>query len=818
MAWIDSASADISVAKTNLFPIGGADPTKYIQATQDWNKLRTGALDIRDWIRGDVLNWYGFGNQAGDPAPASIASYIYATATDIKFKQGATLKNVFDDRGLGILEFISYTGGTLAPASKMWFRNNAGTPEYSYNGGAWTAFSGAIYSASLGVSLVGNDFRLNQAYSPTWTASHLFNAAAVGITENVDVAIKTTTAAALGAQQWSPGFSLSGNGWATGTSASMPVEYLHQLETYQGATVPSGGLAIKSRHNGGAWTKFYELFDSVNADQSMIRVTGRAKPVLQARQNATTTGNADVESFNDLTGFIRIRSFGSAANNASNLGGSAAAAANSNNLSASGRLDIFTTGADDVIIGTGGAPRTTWTGATGDITHSSNFTLSTTKTLSAGANTLVSGDKLQATQIAIAAQARGGMLKFNAGATALEQLLVGAAGTVLVGGTDPAYTATPTLTSLGLASGSAGAPALYHATGGDTNTGLYFPAADQVALVTGGSARILADSSTILMGLILTGLAGSAALPSYGFTGDPNSGLYSVGADQVGISAGGTLRFTVSTTALTSTLPVLAPAGTAGAPSLSFSGDADSGLYSSAADEMGAAIGGTQRFKFDANRFSGKFGSGSFPASYDGVSVGSSSSCAFHAISSSTTLFAGLNLENDSGSTLVALIWGSSAAGDGMTGVALANAAQIRTGQALQIHTTGSTNMTLGTHNLAQMTFIADAGVTMNTILCTGMFTSLAAANNLAPDLVGNSGFVTGNTQINLIANTGRPAGTILTLVFTGTPTIKHGTATSGANQMIRLSGSVDLVAANHTVLTLLNDGTQWQEIGRKAP
>ena len=46
------------------------------------------------------------------------------------------------------------------------------------------------------------------------------------------------------------------------------------------------------------------------------------------------------------------------------------------------------------------------------------------------------------------------------------------------------------------------------------------------------------------------------------------------------------------------------------------------------------------------------------------------------------------------------------------------------------------------------------------TALSGSQFTSLAAANNLAPDLLGDNGIVSGATQINLLSNTGRPAGT----------------------------------------------------------
>jgi len=224
----------------------------------------------------------------------------------------------------------------------------------------------------------------------------------------------------------------------------------------------------------------------------MLRVTGRALPVVQTQQNATTTGYSTIEAFNNLTNYVRIRAFGSAANNALNLGGSGAAAAASNNLSAQGRLDIFTVAGDDLILGTNTVARTTWAGATGNITHAANFTLATTKTLSAGANTLIGSiaDKLNAVHLAIASQAIGDLLVADA-ATTFARLPDVAIGSVLASGgvgALPAYTATPTLTSLGLASGTTGAPSLYHATGGDTNTGLSF-AADTIYNSVGGTDR-----------------------------------------------------------------------------------------------------------------------------------------------------------------------------------------------------------------------------------------------------------------------------------------------------------------------------------------
>jgi hypothetical protein len=97
----------------------------------------------------------------------------------------------------------------------------------------------------------------------------------------------------------------------------------------------------------------------------------------------------------------------------------------------------------------------------------------------------------------------------------------------------------------------------------------------------------------------------------------------------------------------------------------------------------------------------------------------------------------------------------------------------------------------------------------------------LTAANNLVPGLDGDKFEVTGATEIQLIANTGRQNGSQITLLFASTPTVKHNTATSGANITIQLAGSADFsaTAGDLLVLELLESGgTQmWRESTRSA-
>ena len=92
---------------------------------------------------------------------------------------------------------------------------------------------------------------------------------------------------------------------------------------------------------------------------------------------------------------------------------------------------------------------------------------------------------------------------------------------------------------------------------------------------------------------------GAAATPSITFTGDTNTGIYSPGADQVAISTNGTQRLTTDTAAVTSTLPIVHPLGAVGTPSITFTGDLNTGIYSPTADTLAFVEGGVEaRRKF----------------------------------------------------------------------------------------------------------------------------------------------------------------------------------------------------------------------------
>ena len=106
--------------------------------------------------------------------------------------------------------------------------------------------------------------------------------------------------------------------------------------------------------------------------------------------------------------------------------------------------------------------------------------------------------------------------------------------------------------------------------------------------------------------------AGSGSLANCGiaFDGDPNTGLYRAGADQVAVVTGGTARLSATTTALTAALPVDHPLGTAGAPTVTFTGDLNTGIYSPGADQVAISTNGTGRLFVSST---GNIGAGAAP-------------------------------------------------------------------------------------------------------------------------------------------------------------------------------------------------------------
>lgn len=94
---------------------------------------------------------------------------------------------------------------------------------------------------------------------------------------------------------------------------------------------------------------------------------------------------------------------------------------------------------------------------------------------------------------------------------------------------------------------------------------------------------------------------GSAGAPSYSFIGDANTGLFSSAADSMSFVTNGVARTIVNNNGTTVNSGVLTvPAGSVAAPSITFAGDTNTGIHRSAADTINIVTGGVSRFQADA--------------------------------------------------------------------------------------------------------------------------------------------------------------------------------------------------------------------------
>jgi hypothetical protein len=132
---------------------------------------------------------------------------------------------------------------------------------------------------------------------------------------------------------------------------------------------------------------------------------------------------------------------------------------------------------------------------------------------------------------------------------------------------------------------------------GDTNTGMFSSIADTLDLSTGGVSRIQITTTNLNSTLPLLVALSSATTPSYSFTGDPNTGMFSSAADTLDLSTGGSTKVQITTVSLNSGVPVLTTTGSTAAPGYSFSGDTDTGLWSSGANTINFSTSGTSRMQ-----------------------------------------------------------------------------------------------------------------------------------------------------------------------------------------------------------------------------
>lgn len=245
-------------------------------------------------------------------------------------------------------------------------------------------------------------------------------------------------------------------------------------------------------------------------------------------------------------------------------------------------------------LGSGTVPAARFPALTGEATTSAGA-VSVTLTNSAVIGKVLTGYTSGAGTVAATDSILGAIQKLNGNAANLQPLdaeltaISGLAANGLIARTSASTAAARTIT------GTAAEITVTNGDGVAGNPTLSLPAALTFTgkTVTGGTFA----SPALTTPTIGDGTAGA---PSLSFASETTTGLFRPSASVLGMAVAGTSRATLTATGMTVTGTVTptgsihAPNGTVGNPSLSFNNDQDSGLYHIGANNLGFALGGAK--------------------------------------------------------------------------------------------------------------------------------------------------------------------------------------------------------------------------------
>lgn len=152
--------------------------------------------------------------------------------------------------------------------------------------------------------------------------------------------------------------------------------------------------------------------------------------------------------------------------------------------------------------------------------------------------------------------------------------------------------------------GSAGSKAMVFDSGNtSSNAQVSSTANTNLNLATGGSTRlsvsssgssVTGDSST--SGVFL-GSGGANSAPTFSFTGDTDTGIYRRSANQLSITTGGVDRLVADSTGSSFDGQIFGDGSkTASGPAFTFGNDDDTGMYRNGANSIGISAGGSAEF------------------------------------------------------------------------------------------------------------------------------------------------------------------------------------------------------------------------------
>lgn len=150
--------------------------------------------------------------------------------------------------------------------------------------------------------------------------------------------------------------------------------------------------------------------------------------------------------------------------------------------------------------------------------------------------------------------------------------------------------------------GTVGAPGFTFS--GDSDSGIFQTVPGQIEFTIDGSEVVQFDATDLTSLIRWRGPDGTVALPAVSFSGDPDTGMFTSGADTLDFSTGGVLGLTLTSTNITmpATHQLSMPDGLAASPAINFTNDPDTGIYRNGTNELSIATNGLEVARFDPNQ------------------------------------------------------------------------------------------------------------------------------------------------------------------------------------------------------------------------
>lgn len=210
------------------------------------------------------------GNAAGNPSFAAVAnadlanSAITIAGTSTSLGGSITQDTITGLASTGIVKRtavntlgIAVAGTDFVGVGGALFTLNAGASVGLTAPGAITQGSTVTIGATTDVVQFA---RYGSGAAADATANYLGEKDGIGAVSTDSVVLKNATAAAAGAQQWSPRFRLTGQGWKTNAvAASQVVDWIDEIQPVQDAAAPINELVWSQQVNGGGFKKLMKF-------------------------------------------------------------------------------------------------------------------------------------------------------------------------------------------------------------------------------------------------------------------------------------------------------------------------------------------------------------------------------------------------------------------------------------------------------------------------------------------------------------------------------------------------------------------------------